>query len=513
MATSHHQDIRNNGEVLPAIRSSSPGSTNMAQTNTPGSGNKTQGVTENSNLGVTLPSIHALMGRSNNSASSRVDQGHREGHGDGSYMHSPPDQHPQSHMRKRATPDYGRQTGGREASGSPPANKRRRVDVEPSSSDRNGNHSSPESMRYHQRNGHTRSHSLHQQQLQQNYAGPSDTATPRASTFARDRDGWPTVPTPTSLRLGSRPIVPPPLYNANAPTHAQSPGPGTSRFPTTPSGRGPGQPGGGAGGAGNGTPSASRFPPTPGFASRAGGGGGGAGGVRTPAILSPIPPLGPARQGQSGRGDMADKDKFMSKMSEMYDRASRATAHNIQRDCGCLSSEEVERRLRERDTEIAMLKAAVSELVKEVRALKGGARETRDGDGDVSMGPPNPTAGLAATTDMDVDSRPVQNGEVVGNVSIKHHRPTASRTQSSMSLGSTSALGSSSSLATDKGPGSAVPVPPAVPAIPKPPLAVANGKPASLTPSPPSAHSFVAKSATEAEQSPSTTNETENKET
>ena len=67
--------------------------------------------------------------------------------------------------------------------------------------------------------------------------------------------------------------------------------------------------------------------------------------------------------------DTADKSKFMSKMSEMYDRASRATAHS-QRDCGCMSPDEVDRRLRERDVEIAMLRGAVNQLTKEVRALK-----------------------------------------------------------------------------------------------------------------------------------------------
>ena len=324
-----------------------------------------------------------------------------------------------------------------------------------------------------QTHSHARSHSLHQQQMQQNYSGPSDTATPRASTFARDRDGWPTVPTPTSLRLGSRPIVPPPLYNANAPGHAQSPGPGTARFPTTPSTRGPQGPGNPSGGGGSGTPQASRFPPTPGFAARTGM----AGGSRTPAMLSPIPPLGQARHGQSGRTDSTDKNVFMSKMSEMYDRASRATAHNSQRDCGCMSAEEVDRRLRERDAEIAMLRNAVSELTKEVRTLRSAAREPRDGDGDVAMAPANSTAG-----DMDVDARSVQNGDSVGNVSLRHHRPTASRTQSSMSIGNSAPRPSGS----DKAPGSIVPVPPAVPSIPKPPMTVANGKSANATPSPPS---------------------------
>jgi hypothetical protein len=327
---------------------------------------------------------------------------------------------------------------------------------------------------------HSRSHSLHQAPAQQqSYAAPSDSATPRASTFARDRDGWPTVPTPTSLRLGSRPIVPPPLYRDSQ--AAQSPGPGATRFPTTPSARGHAYPPGGGGGGGHATPSAGRFPPTPGL---------GAGTARTPAVLSPIPPLGHAHHGhgQGVRNEAVDKAKFMQKMSEMYDLAGRSNstgAHNAQRDCGCLSGEEVDRRFRERDVEIGMLKNALNGLSREVLALRellnGGAAAARgrvDGDGDVSMAAEKVASISAAPTagDMEVDTRSgTPANQVVSNgdaIPFKNHQSMASRSQMSIPA-----------LASEKGT-SNVPIPPAIPFIPKVPMAPPNGKTASRTSSP-----------------------------
>jgi len=329
---------------------------------------------------------------------------------------------------------------------------------------------------------HSRSHSLQQaaqQQPSHPAGGPSDSATPRASTFSRDRDGWPTVPTPTSLRLGSRPIVPPPLYNATQAAH--SPGPGITRFPTTPSTRGHAATAGVSGG--HGTPSAGRFPPTPGLV---------AGAVRPSSMLSPIPPLGQGNRAEAG----VDRAKFLQIMSEMYDRVSRAGssgAHNAQRECGCLSAEEVEKRFRERDVEIATLKQALGTLLRESgalrRALAGGAASVVssagkvDGDGDVPMAVEKvPSTSAPAAGDMEVDARsrtpsnqPLPNGDVTPGSSIKHHRYISSEPQNSAPTGP---------LGSEKGTASTVPIPPAVPAVPRPPIGTSNGKTASTTPSP-----------------------------
>jgi len=89
------------GETLPAIRSShsSPGplppmshsNTQSGSGNTAGNGNGTKGFSENNNMGVTLPPIHSLMGRSSGSSSRTVEHvhhSHGHGHGDGNYRQS-----------------------------------------------------------------------------------------------------------------------------------------------------------------------------------------------------------------------------------------------------------------------------------------------------------------------------------------------------------------------------------------------------------------------------------------
>jgi hypothetical protein len=88
-----------NGETLPAIRSShsSPGpmargnnNTPSGSASTPGNGNGAKGFSENSNMGVTLPPIHSLMGRSSTSsrAVEHAHHGHGHGHGDANYKQS-----------------------------------------------------------------------------------------------------------------------------------------------------------------------------------------------------------------------------------------------------------------------------------------------------------------------------------------------------------------------------------------------------------------------------------------
>lgn len=210
-------------------------------------------------------------------------------------------------------------------------------------------------------------------------------------------------------------------------------------------------------------------------------------------MLSPIPPLGQAHygHGQSSRNEAGDKAKFMQKMSEMYDRAGRASsssAHNAQKDCGCMSAEDVERRFRERDAEIVMLKDALAAFGREMVALRGllsgaGASRRVDGDGDVSMaaGGVAPTSTAPTANDMEVDTRSgipanqfAANGDAIPSVSFKNHRKMASRTQNSLSdVGVTSERSSS-----------IIPIPPAVPSIPKVPIAAQNGNAASTTPSP-----------------------------
>ncbi|KAG8822968.1 hypothetical protein FRC19_004881 [Serendipita sp. 401] len=159
-------------------------------------------------------------------------------------------------------------------------------------------------------------------------AGPAtpDLPTPKAVS----RESFPSIPTPTSLRLRS--VLQPPLPPANP------------NLPpaTSPSGRIP----------------------------------------ITPAVPSPIPTLG------SGTG-LADKAKFMAKMSEIYDKA---TLHK-----NCVTLEEVDRRIREalvsRDQELLQLKKEVFDLRKaftgstQANATPAGAL---DHDGDVSMGGNNP---------------------------------------------------------------------------------------------------------------------------
>lgn len=110
------------------------------------------------------------------------------------------------------------------------------------------------------------------------------------------------------------------------------------------------------------------------------------GGHITP-VPSPLPVLG------SGAG-VSDKAKFMSKMSEIYDRA---TSHK-----NCVSIEDVDRRIKEATNGLQQETLA---LRKEVSALRKLVRKERsveigDGDGDVNMEPLLPPAageGPAAT--------------------------------------------------------------------------------------------------------------------
>jgi hypothetical protein len=96
----------------------------------------------------------------------------------------------------------------------------------------------------------------------------------------------------------------------------------------------------------------------------------------TPAVPSPIPTLG------SGSG-LADKVKFMQKMSDIYDRAA-SNSHSK----NCVTMEEVDKRIRDvvilRDHEILQLKKEVVELQSLLR------QRTRppgsvDEDGDINM--------------------------------------------------------------------------------------------------------------------------------
>lgn len=179
----------------------------------------------------------------------------------------------------------------------------------------------------------------------------SDMSTPRATAASNStnnaREAWPSVPTPTSLRLGARSIVQPSsssnqIGNGNV-GHVNSP---SARQPVT------------------------------------------------PAVPSPIPNLG------SGSG-LQDKAKFMQKMSDMYDKASGHKA--------CITAEEVDKRIRDaivpKEHEILVLKNQLAELQKLLRQQpnrnsnagvgssksRGPSSSTVDEDGDVAMANSNPT--------------------------------------------------------------------------------------------------------------------------
>jgi hypothetical protein len=103
----------------------------------------------------------------------------------------------------------------------------------------------------------------------------------------------------------------------------------------------------------------------------------------TPAVPSPLPVLG------SGAG-VSDKAKFMSKMSEIYDRA---TSHK-----NCVSIEEVDRRIKEATNGLQQETLALRKEIEALRKLmvrKERSVEIGDGDGDVTMEPllPPPAAG------------------------------------------------------------------------------------------------------------------------
>ncbi|PVG00232.1 hypothetical protein CPB86DRAFT_782824 [Serendipita vermifera] len=154
-----------------------------------------------------------------------------------------------------------------------------------------------------------------QARVSQSSQAPSEALTPRGLA----REGWPSIPTPTSLRLGMRAIQPPvPPTQVTVPLGSPS-----GRLPIT------------------------------------------------PAVPSPIPTLG------SGTG-LADKARFMQKMSEIYDKAS---AHK-----SCITVEEVDRRIRDalgsRDAEIITLKKEISELK---ALLTDKTKPSVDADGDVTM--------------------------------------------------------------------------------------------------------------------------------
>ena len=158
------------------------------------------------------------------------------------------------------------------------------------------------------------------------------------STARHGMAAYPALPTPTSLRLGAlqqqQQLHPPhpPLQTSANPNAA---------FPNSPS------------------PYGIRGPITP--------------------VPSPLPVLG------SGAG-VSDKAKFMSKMSEIYDRA---TSHK-----NCVSIEDVDRRIKEATAglqqETLALRGEVSALRKLVR--KERSVEIGDGDGDVNMEPVLPPA-------------------------------------------------------------------------------------------------------------------------
>ncbi|CCA67796.1 hypothetical protein PIIN_01620 [Serendipita indica DSM 11827] len=163
-------------------------------------------------------------------------------------------------------------------------------------------------------------------QLRSSHPGGVDTPelTPRAN---KNSEAWPSIPTPTSLRL-SHSIIPPPVPPSNPNlTGARSP---SARLPIT------------------------------------------------PAVPSPIPTLG------ASTGSVADKARFMAKMSEIYDRT------NVHKQC--ISAEDIDRRIKDvlvsRDLEIVQLKKEVAELRKLLRGpvpAAGGVSATVDQDGDVAM--------------------------------------------------------------------------------------------------------------------------------
>jgi hypothetical protein len=151
---------------------------------------------------------------------------------------------------------------------------------------------------------------------------------------------YPALPTPTSLRLGAlqhqqqqQQLQPPLQSSANA--NAASPNPNS---PSPYGYRGP----------------------------------------ITPAVPSPLPVLG------SGTG-VSDKAKFMSKMSEIYDRA---TSHR-----NCVSMDEVERRIKEATNglqEETMALRKEIEMLGKLIGRKERSVEIGDGDGDVTMEPLGP---------------------------------------------------------------------------------------------------------------------------
>ena len=157
------------------------------------------------------------------------------------------------------------------------------------------------------------------------------------STARHAMAAYPALPTPTSLRLGAlqqqqqQQLHPPnpPLQSSANPNAA---------YPTSPS------------------PYGYRGP-------------------ITPAVPSPLPVLG------SGTG-VSDKAKFMSKMSEIYDRA---TSHR-----NCVSMDEVDRRIKEATSglqqETVTLRKEVEMLMKQL-GRKERSVEIGEGDRDVTMEP------------------------------------------------------------------------------------------------------------------------------
>jgi len=162
------------------------------------------------------------------------------------------------------------------------------------------------------------------------------------STARHAMAAYPALPTPTSLRLGAlqqqqqqqlHPPHPPLQSSANP----------NAGFPTSPS------------------PYGYRGP-------------------ITPAVPSPLPVLG------SGAG-VSDKAKFMSKMSEIYDRA---TSHR-----NCVSMDEVDRRIKEATNGLQQETVALRKEVETLWKLLGRKErsvEIGEGDRDVNMEPLLPPA-------------------------------------------------------------------------------------------------------------------------
>ena len=154
------------------------------------------------------------------------------------------------------------------------------------------------------------------------------------STARHGVAAYPALPTPTSLRLGALQQQQQQQLHPHHPPLQTSANPNAA-FPNSPS------------------PYGYRNPITP--------------------VPSPLPVLG------SGAG-VSDKAKFMSKMSEIYDRA---TSHK-----NCVSIEEVDRRIKEATNGMQQETLALRKEVSALRKLmvrKERSVEIGDGDGDVNM--------------------------------------------------------------------------------------------------------------------------------